>query len=34
MIKKSGLANDTTGIETNVEIPKEKFKGVKVPYRW
>ncbi len=25
--------NDTTGTET-VEIPRERFKGVKVPYRW
>ncbi len=26
--------NDTTALETNVELPKEQFKGVKVPYRW
>jgi hypothetical protein len=28
--------NDETGAisETNVEISKERFKGVKVPYRW
>lgn len=26
--------NDTTVTETDVEIPSEKFKGVKVPYRW
>lgn len=27
--------NETTGTETNVETHKEqRFKGVKVPYRW
>ncbi len=34
MLAEPNDGNDTTAIETNVELPKDRFNGVKVPYRW